>query len=430
MARQKLALLIFFFFPLLATAQQTALQQAGVCSRCHVAQVLEWSASKHTAAGIACRNCHGPSQGHVTNERNQVKPDRLPQNQAIAPFCASCHNAGCPKTGQKTNCQSCHHVHALSNPNDQRMRPAESPEAKTFAEYRRLMEQAESHVTRGQWPQARDGFQSALKLRPNDARAAARLKMAVRRLKPAIPGFTAIGNEFDQASGLPLRVRVDGFDMEMRLMPAADFDMGSERIPKAQPVHSVRIEPFYIAVTELTQKQWSAISAENPSILKGDTLPVHNVSWDDTQQAIAKLNAKIAGAGFRLPTEAEWEYAAHGDTPSAATAWFRDNSATTAQGAFRESNAYAPRPAGAKQPNARGLYDLAGNVAEWCSSLYQPYPYDARDGREASPGPGLRVIRGGAYLDGLDALDPAARHADRPNRRIPWNGLRLARTVE
>ena len=183
MARQKLAFLILFFVPLLATAQQTALQQAGVCSRCHVAQVLEWSASKHTTAGIACQNCHGRSEGHVANERNQVKPDRLPQAQAIAPFCSSCHNAGCPKTGQKTNCQSCHHAHALSNPNDQRMRPAESPEAKTFAEYRKLMEQGESHVSHNQWPPAREAFQSALKLRPNDARATARLRMVTRRLR-------------------------------------------------------------------------------------------------------------------------------------------------------------------------------------------------------------------------------------------------------
>ncbi len=425
-----MALLIFFFFPFLASAQQTALQQAGVCSRCHVAQVLEWSASRHTAASVACQNCHGASGDHVANERNQVKPERLPQGEAIGPFCSTCHNAGCPKTAQKTNCQSCHHVHALANPNDQRMRPSESPEAKSFAAYRSHMEQGESHVARSQWTEAHTAFQAALKLRPADARAAARLRMTERRIRPAFPGFVILGDAFDPASGLPLRVRVEALNLEMRLLPAADFDMGSERLPKSQPVHSVRIEPFYIATHELTQKLWSEIGNENPSAHRGDTLPVHNISWEEAQQAIAKINARVPGAAFRLPTEAEWEYAAHGITPATPTAWFRENTAAPAPaGQFRESNAYAPRPVGTKQPNALGLYDLAGNVAEWCSSLFQPYPYNARDGREAMQAQGLRVIRGGAYPDALDALDPAARHADRPSRRIPWNGVRLARSV-
>lgn len=430
MARQELALLIFALLPFFASAQQTSLQQAGVCSRCHVAQVLEWSASKHTAAGIACQNCHGPSAGHVENERNQVRPDKLPQAAAIAPFCSTCHNGGCPNTKQTANCQSCHHVHALSNPNDRSMRPAESSEAKTFAEYRRLMEQGESLVARAQWREARSAFESARKLRPADARAAARLRMTERRLNPAIPGFTILGNEFDPASGLPLRVRAEGFDIEMRLLPAADFDMGSEHIPNAQPVHSVRIEPFYMATHEVTQKLWGQLGGENPSVHKGELLPVHNISWNDAQQFLTRLNARVPGAGFRLPTEAEWEYAAQGGSPTPETAWYRGNTAAPAPpGRFHESNAYAPQPVGTKQPNARGLYDLAGNVAEWCSSLYQPYPYNARDGRENPRSPNLRVIRGGSYVDSLSDLFPANRHSGRPNSRVPWNGLRLVRSL-
>jgi len=424
-----LALLIFFLFAISAAAQQPALQQAGVCSRCHVAQVLEWSASRHTTAGIACQNCHGPSAAHVANERNQDKPDNLPQAAAIAPFCSTCHNAGCPKTKQTTNCQSCHHVHALSDPNDKRMRTAESPEAKTFAEYRRLMDQGESHVARAQFTQARTAFQSALELRPTDPRAAARLRMTERRINPSIPGFIAIGNDFDPASGLPLRVRVDGLAIEMRLIPAADFDMGSDQFPTTQPVHSVRIEPFYLATHELTQQLWSQFIPDNPSPNKAHNLPVHNISWNDAQQFLTRLNARIPSAGFRLPTEAEWELAGQGTTPTSENSWHRANTAAPApQGKFNESNAYSPQPVGTKQPNARGLYDLTGNIAEWCSSLFQPYPYNAKDGRENPQSQGLRTLRGGAYPDSLPDLNPAARHSARPNTRIPWNGLRLART--
>jgi iron(II)-dependent oxidoreductase len=75
------------------------------------------------------------------------------------------------------------------------------------------------------------------------------------------------------------------------------------------------------------------------------------------------------------------------------------------------------------------LYDMLGNVCEWCSSLHRPYPFDAADGRESPDGSGLRILRGGGFADPLDLLNPALRHAERPNRRLRWNGLRLARDV-
>src|SRR5690242_2494217 len=89
---------------------------AGVCARCHVVSVLEWGISRHVAAGTSCQKCHGPSKGHVANERNEVKPDRLPRGAQIARMCMGCHEAGCPRTQQTVSCQNCHHVHALINP--------------------------------------------------------------------------------------------------------------------------------------------------------------------------------------------------------------------------------------------------------------------------------------------------------------------------
>jgi len=134
-----------------------------------------------------------------------------------------------------------------------------------------------------------------------------------------------------------------------------------------------------------------------------------------------------------LPTEVEWEFAARStsrSTDPAAIAWFRDNSAppSDAEG-FRELSAYAPHPVGTRGPDSHGIYDLAGNVWEWCSSLLKPYPYAAGDGRESESAAGLRVLRGGGYADSPAYLSPSFRHGERPDRRLPFNGVRLARST-
>lgn len=419
------------------------MKQAGVCSRCHVAQVLEWSAAaRHTRAGTTCQRCHGPSAGHVANERNQVKPDRLPQGEpAVTALCSSCHAAGCPKSGKAAGCQSCHHQHALSNPNERalpQVGAAAAAEAAGTAVYRKQMAEGARLVELRDWSKAREAFTAALRARPNDRRAAARLRMTERRLKPEMPGLEVVGEAFDAESGLPLEVRVTGLGLEMLLVPGGEAEMGSEAWRDARPVHAVYGEPFYLGKFEVTQREWTALGLENPSEVKDSKLPVHGISWDDARQWIAKLNARPGGGGgtFRLPTEAEWERAARLPSSSDAVAlpdraWYRANSVVAASAGFRESAAYAPRGVGLKRPNAAGFFDLQGNVAEWCSSIVRPYPYDARDGREAEAAPvtgsALRAVRGGAFADSAEYLDPAFRHSERPGRRIRWIGMRLAR---
>lgn len=429
MARSTLARLIFALPVALWAQQEPSFRQAGVCSRCHVAQVLEWSASRHPRAATTCQSCHGPSTAHIANERNQVKPDRLPRGaEAISALCATCHSAGCPKTARTTGCQSCHHAHALSNPEDKQLRQTALPEDPRLAPFRIAMAEGERYVAQQQWQAAHEAFAQAVKLMPADRRAAKRLRMAARRLNPAQPGLEIAGEVFDPDSGLPLRVRVAGFGIEMRLVPGGDADIGSGSFRDSQPVHTVRGEPFYLAIHELTQQQWSALGVDNPSQHQGPGLPVHGVSWHDARQWIDRLNARVPGGGFRLPTEAEWERAAVRHGAIEQEAWFRGNSAAAAApGAFREADAYSPRAVGSKRPNAAGFYDMLGNAAEWCSSLYQPYPYDSRDGRESADGEGLRVIRGGHFADAAGDLNPALRHAERPGRRNVWNGFRLAR---
>jgi formylglycine-generating enzyme required for sulfatase activity len=219
----------------------------------------------------------------------------------------------------------------------------------------------------------------------------------------------------------------------MVLIPGGDIDIGDDKVAEFRPLHTVSVRPFYMATTELTQRVWTAIANENPSTHRGDNLPVNNVSWSDARQWIEKLNGRVAGGGFRLPTEAEWEKAARsGSTHDslAAVAWFRENSAAQSHSyEFRQINAYSPQPVGTRAPNAYGIHDLAGNVWEWCSSLWKPYPYDARDGRESPAASGMRVLRGGGFADPAEYVNAWFRHPERPDRRLLFNGFRLARTV-
>lgn len=436
MARSTLAGLVLLCAALSAPAQKDpSFRQAGVCNRCHVVQVIEWSASGHTKAGTSCQNCHGPSKAHVANERNQVKPDRLPHGEReVASLCASCHAAGCPKTAKPTGCQSCHHQHALSNPNDKQVRqPAGSGADPQLVRFQQQMAEGERYVARQDWSAARAAFLSASKALPGDRRASSRLRMTERRLKPAVPGLEILGDAFDPESGLPMSIRIKDVGIEMQLVPGGEVDIGSEQWRDARPVHTVYGEPFYLGKYEVTQQQWISLGMENPSPEKGATIPVHGLSWNEAVTWIARLNARVPGLGVRLPTEAEWERAALvGGRPATTAltdfAWFRDNSATgpVPEGAFRESAAYRPRAVGLKRANAGGFFDMQGNVAEWCSSLLRPYPYDARDGRESAED-GLRVLRGGAFADSAEYLDVAFRHGERPQRRNYWTGFRLAR---
>lgn len=138
-----------------------------------------------------------------------------------------------------------------------------------------------------------------------------------------------------------------------------------------KPAHEVRIDSFRLAKYEVTQKQWNLVMDSNPSPIKGDDLPVYNVSYDDVQEFISRLNS-VSGASFRLPTEAEWEFAAKGGVKSQGlkyagsdnldeVAWYRDNSGAK------------PHAVGTKKPNELGLYDMSGNVSEWCIDDYKSY---------------------------------------------------------
>jgi len=212
--------------------------------------------------------------------------------------------------------------------------------------------------------------------------------------------------------------------IEFVRIPAGEFPMGSENgDTDEKPVHRVRItKAFEIGKCEVTQAQWGKVMGNNPSQFKGPDRPVESVSWDDIQDFLRKLNAINDGYRYRLPTEAEWEYAARagstGDSEDLAlTAWYDGNSDKQTH------------PVGAKRPNAWGLYDMLGNVWEWCQDWYDESYY--RSSPETDP-PGagsgqVRVMRGGSWLAPSSSCRAASRSRSVPGVSHASVGFRLVR---
>ena len=193
---------------------------------------------------------------------------------------------------------------------------------------------------------------------------------------------------------------------------------------------------YYLQTTEVTQGQWKAVMGSNPSHFKncGDDCPVEQVSWNDTQDFIRKLNQKEGGNKYRLPTEAEWEYAARAGTQSRFS-WGDDADCAKANygnvallGECKGKNPGATAQVGSYPPNARGLYDMHGNVWEWCQDWKGVYPAGSvTDPTGPSSGSG-RVYRGGSWLDYARYCRSAGRNSFDPGIRFTGLGLRLLRT--
>ncbi|MDX2136163.1 MAG: formylglycine-generating enzyme family protein [Saprospiraceae bacterium] len=195
-----------------------------------------------------------------------------------------------------------------------------------------------------------------------------------------------------------------------------------------KPAHQVTLNDFYIGETEVTQKQWRAVMGEDPPELrfKGcDDCPVENVSWNDIRQFLQKLNARSGGARYRLPTEAEWEYAARGGARSKGYRYAGGN--TLGAVAWYDGNAGSKtHPVKGNAANELGLYDMSGNVREWCADWYGDYPEGpVKNPTGAASGVG-RVIRGGSWSLTPRHCRAAYRGNNSPGFRINGVGFRLA----
>ena len=232
-------------------------------------------------------------------------------------------------------------------------------------------------------------------------------------------------------------IKVNGLSFKMKLVEGGIFTMGctseqgSDCDSDEKPSHSVTLGDYWIGETEVTQALWRAVMGSEPNYNggwtneygKGDAYPAYRVSWDDCQEFIRKLN-QLTGKTFRLPTEAEWEYAARGGKKSGGykysgsnslgdVAWYTDNSSS------------ATHPVKTKAANELGLYDMSGNVWEWCSDWYGSYSSSSQTNPAGPSSGSCRVNRGGSWNYSSKGCRFSHRYFNKPSDRNYSLGFRL-----
>jgi len=214
-----------------------------------------------------------------------------------------------------------------------------------------------------------------------------------------------------------------GVKLEMVLIPAGKFMMGSPGAEVGrkdnETLHTIILsKPFYMGKYEVTQEQWQSVMGNNPSQIKGARLPVTNVSWNDCQDFIKKLNSRRNGF-YRLPTEAEWEYACRAGTTTSHSYGdsITKNDANWGAAQVPESI----KGVGNYKPNSFGLYDMHGNVWEWCADWYGDYSGDALSDPKGAAMGDRRVLRGGSFSES----DSKARSSYRLSESPTWLGVSI-----
>ena len=239
-------------------------------------------------------------------------------------------------------------------------------------------------------------------------------------------GFHSVASG-SNAISIPVK---DGISIEMVKVEAGTFMMGAtsemkDPYDEEKPVHQVTLtNDYYMGKYEVPQALWEAVMGSNPSKYKGDNLPVEKVSWNDCQEFISKLNS-LTGRKFRLPTEAEWEYAARGGKKSRGYQYSGSNSISDV--AWYDGNSGSkPHPVGTKQANELGIYDMSGNVYEWCSDWYGSYSSSSQTNPTGADSGSSRVYRGGSWGFNARGCRLSYRFYNLPDLRYYILGLRLA----
>ena len=246
-------------------------------------------------------------------------------------------------------------------------------------------------------------------------------------LSTSSTSLNAVGSS---TSGSVITIPVkDGVNIEMVKVEAGSFNMGATPEMKKpydweKPVHRVTLtNDYYIGKYEVTQALWQAVMGSNPSGFKGDNLPVEMVSWGDCQDFISKLNA-MTGKRFRLPSEAEWEYAARGGKKS--RGYLYSGSNAIGDVAWYEGNSsFMTHAVGTKQPNELGIYDMTGNVCEWCQDRFGSYSSSPQTNPTGAVSGAYRVDRGASWGNSAWRCRTSYRSCDTPDDRYGSCGLRL-----
>jgi formylglycine-generating enzyme required for sulfatase activity len=247
----------------------------------------------------------------------------------------------------------------------------------------------------------------------------------------------------------------NNFGMTFNLIPAGTFMMGSPETELGRHNNEIQhqvtlTQDYYMQTTEVTQGQWRAVMGQNPSHFQncGENCPVENVSWDDVQEFLRRLNAQLKDEyEYRLPTEAQWEYAAragsntsfyggditepNGNDPILNTlGWYYENSDTGYSGCSeRDGRCMGPQPVGGKSANDWGLFDMYGNVYEWCSDWYGGYPTGSVTDPLGPSSGDKRVLRGGGWINEARICRSASRGGYEPGDRDNGGGFRLTASI-
>ena len=234
------------------------------------------------------------------------------------------------------------------------------------------------------------------------------------------------GNSIMTLNGIIFKmIAVEGgtFKMGAQSSDSGGDNYDSDAEDDESPVHDVTLSSYYIGETEVTQELWEAVMGSNPSHSRGSQKPVENVSWNECQEFITKLN-ELTGKNFRLPTEAEWEYAARGGNKSKGykysgsntignVAWYTENSGTKTHDVKT------------KQANELGIYDMSGNVWEYCQDWYGSYSSGSQTNPTGPSSGSYRVLRGGGCCNPSRSSLVSSRTYDSPNHRLDDHGFRL-----
>ena len=235
---------------------------------------------------------------------------------------------------------------------------------------------------------------------------------------------------------------ISDIEPEMVFVQGGTFTMGctmgqgNDCYDDEMPDHQVTVSDFFICTQEITQALWRIIMGNYPSYFKGDSLPVENISWNEIQVFISRLNT-LTGKQYRLPTEAEWEFAARGgnngnnykfsgSNTADEVAWYWNSIPSQTMG----NEGYGTQPAGLKAPNELGLYDMSGNVFEWCSDWYDLYDSSAQTDPTGPSSGTYRVVRGGSWNSSERGVSVSYRGFIVPEQRYNYLGFRLVLSTQ
>ena len=284
---------------------------------------------------------------------------------------------------------------------------------------------------------ANDGYESEEGTVKLKASAPSNLQIQLsKEVVAAIPTANDVAQQASSSSspvsfgGNTISIPVkNGITIDMVKVEAGTFMMGAtsemqDPFDDQKPVHQVTLtNDYYMGKYEVTQALWQAVMGSNPSFFKGDDLPVEQVSWNDCQEFVSKLN-RMTGRKFRLPTEAEWEYAARGGKKSRGYQ-YSGNSNISDVAWYDGNSGGKTRPVGTKQANELGIYDMTGNVGEWCQDRYGSYVTSSQTNPTGANSGSYRVRRGGGWYYVAWGSCSSFRDYSAPGGRYKGLGLRL-----